>query len=214
MRRRSSASQREDGGLFPERPRPASLRQAPRAFTLIELVVSISVGVIISGLAAGMIWNASAQRVAIAARAELTDAGSAAMEVLLRYLREIPQDECPQESTPCLHGRAQIEAASARELRYGSLGFRFDVAGGVVEMSDDGGGSWPPLVRDVTDFAFAYFDRGGTLLSSSPLSESQRQAVRRIAVDMQLGRGTESIRLRCSVYLRGFMNEVDSEVGS
>ncbi len=214
MRRRSSARQREEGGPLRERPHAARLRRSLPAFTLIELVVSVSVGVIISGLAAGMIWNASAQRAAIAARSELTDVGSAAMEVLLRYLREIPQDECPQESTPCLHGRAQIEAASARELRYGSLGFRFDVAGGVVEMSDDGGGSWHPLVRDVTDFAFAYFDRGGTLLPASPLSENERQAVRRIAVDLQLGRGAESIRLRCSVYLRNFMNEGDSELSS
>lgn len=191
-----------------------SLRRFGRAFTLIELVVSISVGVIISGIAAGMIWNASSQRTAISARAELTDVGSAAMEVLLRYLREIPQDECPEESTPCLQGHARITVATVTELRYGTICFRYRAADSVVEMSDDSGGSWQPLVRDVAGLDLSYFDRSGASLAPLPLSETNREGVRRISVDLRLSRGGESAHLRCSVFLRNFMNEVQTDVGS
>ena len=39
-----------------------------------------------------LIWNASRQRAEIAARCDLIETGSATLEVMLRNLREIPQD--------------------------------------------------------------------------------------------------------------------------
>jgi len=57
---------------------PRSRRTAPGGgrsrcpgFTLIELVISISVGVIISGVAGSLLWNASTQRAEISLRGEL-----------------------------------------------------------------------------------------------------------------------------------------------
>lgn len=173
----------------------------------------MSVGVIICGVAGALLWNASRQHAEVSARGELVDLGSAAMEVMLRYIREIPQDECPGGPAPCLNGNAQIASATAAELRFSSMGFRYDSANLRLEISNNGGTSWQPLAADVSGLTFGYFHRSGTQLTSFPLSQSDREDVRRIVVDLQLARGGESAHLRTSVYLRGFMDEVSTSAG-
>ncbi len=210
------ASQKRAGRLDasegPTRGRSASSR-APRrrrrrGFTLIELVASISVGVIVSGLASSLIWNASKQLTDASARSEMIDEGAAAFELMFRYIREIPQNECPAMPTPCLLGNAQIAAASATELRFGGTGFRLASGSDAVEMTSDSGTTWHPLVKNVSSLAFSYYDRQDNALTAFPLSPTNRAAVRRIQVELLLSRGNESARLRSGVYLRSFMNEV------
>lgn len=180
------------------------------AFTLIELIVSISVGAIISGAAAMMIWNATQQRAEVSARSELCEQAAAALESMLRQLREIPQDQCPTEPTPCLEGQAQIALADQAELRFGDVGYRLNAANDSLEMTLDNGDAWYCLTREVQAFAFSYYDRQGNLLSSLPLSSGNRQAVRQVGVDLSLGRGGQDAHVRSRVYLRNFMDEVTS----
>ena len=135
------------------------------------------------------------------------------IEVMLRYIREIPQDECPGGPAPCLLGNAQIALASATEIRFGSIGFRYNSGNRRLEMSNDGGTSWPPLVTDVSGLTFSYFNQTAAQLTSFPLPQADREDVRRIVVDLQLARGGESAHLRTSVYLRSFMNEVSTSAG-
>jgi prepilin-type N-terminal cleavage/methylation domain-containing protein len=191
----------------------ARRRRALSGFTLIELVVSMSVGVIICGIAGSLIWNASRQRTEIAARSELTDVGSSALEVMVRYVREIPQNECPSNPAPCLNGNAQISLASATELRFGTTGLRYNAGAGRVEISNDTAVTWHTLATDVSSFAFSYFNRTNAALAAFPLSQSDREDVRRISIDCQFARGAETAHLRTSVYLRNFMNEVMTSVG-
>lgn len=179
-----------------------------RAFTLVELVVSITVGVIISGIAATLILNASKQRMEIAARGEITDMGSSAMELMLRYIREISQDECPSAATPCLNGNAQISKADASDLRFDNLCFRLNA--GNIEISNDSAGSWYTLATRVTGLTFTYYDRYAAALTSLPLSAADRAKVRRITIQIDLASGVETTRIRTSIYLRNFMNEVTS----
>ncbi len=185
-------------------------RRAPArsAFTLIELVVSITVGVIISGVAATLILNASKQRMEVAARGELIDMGSASMEVMLRYIREISQDECPLAATPCLNGNAQVTTAADSDLRFDTYGFRLNA--GNLEMTRDSGTNWHTLASRVTGLTFTYYNRTGTVLSPRPLSQANRYAIRRIGIQLDLASGSETTRLRTSIYLRNFMNEVTS----
>ena len=121
-----------------------------RGFTLIELVVCIVVGSIISGTAGMLLWTASSQRGDVAARGELADQGAMAMEVMARYVREIEQgDDCSSNPTPCLNGNAQISTASTNQINFGTTGFRHTTGSGMVEMTTNSGATWQPLVKDV-----------------------------------------------------------------
>jgi len=171
----------------------------------------MSVGVIISGTAAMMIWNATRQRAETSVRGELYEQAAAAMDVMSRYLREVPQDECPEEPEPCLHGKAQITVADQAALSFGDIGFRLAGGGGTLEMTVDGGGSWQCVTREVAGFAFAYWDRHSNALTGMPLTPGHRNAVRQIGVDLVLSRGGQDAHLRTRVYLRNFMDEVKSD---
>jgi prepilin-type N-terminal cleavage/methylation domain-containing protein len=176
-----------------------------RAFTLIELVVSIVVGSIISGMAGMLLWNAASQRGDVSARAELCDEGATALEVMARYIREIQQDNtCPPSFCPTAN--ALISTASSTQLSFGNTGFRY--SSGKLEMTTDNGANWRTLVKDVSSFSFAYYERTGLSMMPLPLSASDREDVRRVQMTLSLARGTQSIKLRTSLYLRSFMNEV------
>lgn len=185
---------------------------AGRGFTLIELVVCIVVGSIISGTAGMLLWTASSQRGDVAARGELADEGAMGMEVMARYVREIEQgDDCPANPTPCLNGNAQISTASASQINFGNTGFRYVSGSGMVEMTTDSGTTWRPLVKDVSGFSLAYYERTGLLMMPLPLGAVGREDVRRVQITLNLARGTQSVRLRTSLYLRSFMDEVATD---
>lgn len=180
-----------------------------RGFTLIELVVSIVVGSIISGTAGMLLWTASSQRGDVAARGELADEGAMAMEVVARYVREIEQgDDCPSNPTPCLNGNAQISTASLSQVNFVNTGFRYVSGSGKVEMTTNNGASWQPLVKDVSGFSLAYYERTGLAMMPLPLGAVDREDVRRVQITLDLARGTQSVKLRTSIYLRSFMDEV------
>lgn len=179
------------------------------AFTLIELIVSMTVGVIITGSAGWLIWNATDIRTQVAARVEVADTAATAMECLVRYVREIPQNECPANPTPCLMGRAQVSMATSAELRFESTGFR--LIGSQVEMTTDDAVNWHPVARDVSEFSFAFYGRDGSALASFPLSQTDRESVRLVQITLALTRSAETVRLRTAVYLRSFMDEVTTD---
>jgi|CXWL01.1.fsa_nt_gi prepilin-type N-terminal cleavage/methylation domain-containing protein len=185
-----------------------------RGFTLIELVISIAVGSIISGSAAMLLWNATSQRSDAAARGELFDLASTSMEVLVRHLREIPQDECPSGSTPCLNENAQVGYASATEIRFGDFGStstkRFRHSGTDLQMSANDGTNWYTVAADVSGLTFEYYNRAGSALSSFPLSLSDREDIRRIKITLNFTRLSQTAKVQTSVFLRSFLNEVMS----
>ena len=185
---------------------------AARGFTLVELVVCIVVGSIISGTAGMLLWTASSQRGDVAARGELADQGAMAMEVMARYVREIEQgDDCPSNPTPCLNGNAQISTASTNQINFGTTGFRHTTGSGMVEMTTNSGATWQPLVKDVSGFSLAYYERTGLGMMPLPLAASDREDVRRVQITLDLARGTQSVKLRTSLYLRSFMDEVTTD---
>jgi prepilin-type N-terminal cleavage/methylation domain-containing protein len=183
-----------------------------RGFTLVELVVCIVVGSIISGTAGMLLWTASSQRGDVAARGELADQGAMAMEVMARYVREIAQgDDCPSNPTPCLNGKAQISTASASQINFGNTGFRYLAGNGKVEMTANNGATWQTLTKDVTGFSVTYYERTGLAMMPLPLSAADCEDVRRVQITLDLARGTQSVKLQTSLYLRSFMDEVTTD---
>lgn len=197
------------------RPIPHSAFRTPHssrhAFTLVELVVSIVVGSIISGTAGMLLWNASSQRGDVSARGELADEGAMAMEVIVRYVREVTQnDSCPPagDANFCPSGNADISTASSTQIMFGVYGFRYVSGSGMVEMTTNTGTTWRPLVKDVSNFTLAYYNRLNTGMVPLPLSSTDREDIRRVRITLDLTRGTQTLKLRTSIYLRSFLNEV------
>lgn len=191
--------------------RPSSFSRVS-AFTLIELVVSISLSSVICGLAASLLWNASRQQSEISARSELTDGASAALEVMVRYLREIPQNECPGGATPCLNGHAQVTTATATQIRYGNNGFRQN--GSNLEMTSNNAVNWYTLAGDVSSLQLTYYNRLGQDLAglSNPCNDAQN--MRRVVLTLTLSRSNQTATVRTGLFLRNFMNEVTSDPAS
>ncbi|MBI5762297.1 MAG: prepilin-type N-terminal cleavage/methylation domain-containing protein [Planctomycetes bacterium] len=182
----------------------------PRAgFTLIELVVSITVSVIICGLAGSLLWNATQQRSEISARGELIDMGASALEIMTRYLREIPQNECVGNPTPCLAGHAQVTTASSTQIRWGTYGFR--KSGTDLEMTTNSGTTWYKLCGDVSSLTLSYYNRTGQNLLSLISPADDPQNMRRITISLTLVRSSQTAKLTTDIYLRNFMNEVTSD---
>ncbi|MCZ6681645.1 MAG: hypothetical protein O7B26_00570 [Planctomycetota bacterium] len=171
------------------------------AFTLVEMVVAITSSVVVSGVAGSLVWNAARQRSEIGARVELVDIAARSCEQVLRFIREVPQDAG-------MTGLAQISTATATEIRFGNDGFRLSTND--LEMTIDNGSSWHPLTRDVSGLTLGYFNADGASLSSFPLSQTDRESVRRVRVLLELSRGPEVAKVQSSIYLRNFMNEVEN----
>lgn len=178
-------------------------------FTLVELIVAITAGSIVSGSAAMLLLNASRYRAETAARGDMIDMGAVGLEMMVRYIREIDQDECPGDPAPCLNGNAQIDEATATSIEFDSYGFRLN--GGNLEMSTDSTVTWSPLVRNVSSLTLSYFDRSNSALSSLPLNASDRSDVRRVQIRITMSIGGQELPLQTGVYLRAFMDEVLSD---
>lgn len=180
-------------------PRYISIRRP--GFTLIELVIAICAGGIISMVAGTLLLEASWTLAAASQRAKLADQSARAVEQVLRYVREIDQDAA-------LTGLAQITTANTTDLRFGVYGFR--LTGTTLEMSIDTAASWQPVCNAVSTLTFRYYDKNGSQLSGVPLSSTDRANVRQVSVELIVGSLNTNHRVRSRVYLRNFMNEAAS----
>lgn len=174
------------------------LRAAKPAFTLIETIAAASVTTIVCALAATITMEASRIRTSAAARVEIGDEAARAIEQLLRYVREIPQDAG-------LTGVAQVSTADQGRVAFTGTDIRQN--GATVELSLNSGTTWNAMMRDVAALELRYFDAGGTELLPVPLNAARRAAVRQISAELNVARGAETARVRSRVYLRSFMNE-------
>lgn len=187
--------------------RPSS--RSSGAFTLVELISTIVISSIICGSASMLLWNAAQQRSEIAARAELVDEGAAALEMLVRYFRDITQNECPGNPTPCLNGNAQVTSATPTEMHWGNYGVR--QSGSELQMTADNGANWRALSADLSSLQFVYYNRLGQDLQTQVPPGNGPASMRRIVITLTLSRASQTVILRTGIYLRNFMNEVTSD---
>ena len=189
----------------------ASQRRSSRAsaFTLVEFVSTMVISVIMCGSAGSLLWDSAQQRSEIAARSELIDIGSAALERMVRSLRDITQDECPGGGTPCLNGNAQVSSATATQIRWGSNGIR--LSGTEVQLTTNNAANWYTLAADATDLQLIYYNRTGQDLQTLSAPGNAASNMRRVSITLKLGRANQNVTLRTGLYLRNFMNEVTSD---
>lgn len=172
------------------------------AFTLVELISTIVISSIVCGSAATLLWNAAQQRSEIAARGDLVDIGSVALERMVRHLRDITQNECIGNPTPCLNGNAQVSTAGAAQIRWGNYGFR--QSGTELQMTTDNAANWYTLASDLSSLQLIYYDRLGATTTTAA-------SIRRITITLTLARANQTVALRTGLYLRNFMNEVTTD---
>jgi hypothetical protein len=168
----------------------------------VELVSTIAISSIVCGSAATLLWNAAQQRSEVAARGDLVDIGSVGLERMVRHLRDITQNECSGNPTPCLNGNAQVSTATATQIRWGNYGFR--QSGTELQMTSDNATNWYTLASDVTSLQLVYYDRLGAATTTAA-------SMRRISITLTLTRANQTVVLRTGLYLRNFMNEVTTD---
>lgn len=164
-------------------------------FTLVELVMVISLMGIIAAMTAPALLEATKNRNRLVIRQTLLTEGQIALERICRELREMDL-ESGDNDVP------DLSAAELSRVDFEQLAYR--VSGTELQRSADGGTNWQVMARSVQSFTLSYYDASGTSLSSLPLSEADRESVRRITVEVGLLQNGESLTLRSSAYLRMF----------
>jgi Tfp pilus assembly protein PilE len=163
--------------------------------TLLELVTIVAIGGVIAGVIAPPLAQGLRLQNSAAVRSALLQEGRSALERLSRELRETPYDATATD-TPA------ITLADATAIDCQDQSFRRN--GTTLERCAAGGSTWYPLAKHVIAMTFTYYDQDGAALAATPFSAAHRAAIRRIGVDVTLGQGSETLRLRTGVFLRYF----------
>lgn len=172
--------------------KPSDRHPADRAFTLVELVSSMSVIGILMVLTSRLIFGASDQYLSAVSRAELGQEMSSAMERLTTELRSIRLRDTGVPDLTSVTGTSMAWSDAT-----GSKSISLD---GTELMWTDSAGS-APLARGVTAFAVQTFDDAGAPLPSVP-SGAQLRTVRRVQITLSAHRQGVDEVLRTRVFLR------------
>jgi prepilin-type N-terminal cleavage/methylation domain-containing protein len=167
--------------------RPAVLR---RAYTLIELVASIVVIGIMSGVASGLLMRAVEGDRACAARAQLTWEASMALDRAQRELKHIARHA---------DGGAAIDALSPTAIQWDALNSLSLNADELTLTAPDN----PPvtLLSDVTAFTLAAFSADGTAIAL-PIAGDACRDVRRLSITIAADRNGAAVTLRTRIFVR------------
>lgn len=168
---------------------PAGTARA--GFTLVELVISITLVTILAGLLAVTLREAFAVYAATARRQELVQEARA---VLLRAEREVRQ----------VRDRGSLLSAGPRQFLLrtvadSTVGLAWSGAAGAPLLYLRNGRSYV-FCADVDSFAVAYWRGDGA--AAAPVVAPDSTDVRRLGLYLRLGRGGERVALRHGVMLR------------
>ncbi len=166
--------------------------QAPRtsrAFTLVELIATMTVIAVASAVAASVI-STSARSYADGARASSLHAqASSALERVTRELKACPLD--PASPTPAPH----ITRVRRNSIDWAS-GYRLALNGRTLQLTTPSGPA-QPIADDVAAFTVRTFDHQNNALATN-LNAVAARNVRRIEITLTLASGaaSETIRVR------------------
>ena len=169
-----------------------NLFDSQRGFTLLELVTTITLmGVLGVTIVMPLLEVTRGQR-RQEVRFELLDQGSIAVRRILNEVRDISR---LGDTTP------EMTVGEEETVGFGTT--RYRLSGTTLERSQDSGSSWKTLANRVSGLAFSYYGIDGSSLSV-PLSSTDLNNVRRIAIALDMGHEGEILNLRSSAYLQNF----------
>jgi prepilin-type N-terminal cleavage/methylation domain-containing protein len=167
-----------------------------RAFTLVEMLASITIMAIVAGVGTGLIWQGVASCRTAAnmpqAHAEL----SAAMERLTRELRSIGPRAGAAVALP------DIDAVAADAIEW-DAGDAVSVEGTDLVLVEDGGAP-RVLLRNVVSFAVSVYAEDGAEIDT-PIAGAACDHVRRVSLTIRVSRDGSTDTLRSQVFIRSLM---------
>lgn len=168
-----------------------------RAFTLIEVIVTMVVLAVIMGMASRLFLSASMGYTVAATRSELQTELSSALQ---RIVTELRATRAKSGVTPCV---ADITATTASSITWmDSDGSSRQVSlTGTDLMYSIGGGTAVVLASSVSSFTINTFDESDVALATS-LSGAGTQSIRRIQITLVGSRSGTIETLRTRVFPR------------
>jgi len=162
-----------------------------KGFTLVEIVITIVLIGILSGIAAMIILQGVKAYTDEQSRSDVHYQCRAAMERMARELRLIRWNTALAQ--------ADITTMSPTVLRYtdiqgNQMGFQLNV--GVIQRTQDNAATWQTLATGVTALNFNYLKQDGT-----PATAATLRLVEITMTDLQ---GSETLQMRTRVHPRNF----------
>ena len=173
-------------------PRPPSRR----AFTLVEMLASITILAIVAGVGTGLIWQGVASCRTAANMPQTHAELSAAMERLTRELRSIEPRAGAGVAT------ADIDAVAADAIEWGA-GDGVSLEGTDLMLADDGG-TPRVLLRNVVSLAVRVYAADGAEIAT-PIAGAACDQVRRVSLTIRVSRDGSTDTLRSQVFIRSLM---------
>jgi len=164
------------------------IRSRQRGFTLIEAIATIVVLGLLGSIASTILFTASNGYLSAATTAQLHGEASAAMDRVIRDVRNIPSTA---------DGPA-INSMTATSIAWDG-GFSIALSGSQLTVTSDG--TSYVLAEDVAVFQVQAFNHAGQQLPAT-LNAEQAQAVRRVVLTLTLQRHDVSHTLRSGAFIR------------
>lgn len=156
-----------------------------KGFTLIEMVMVITLLGIIGGIIAPPLYQATRGWFAVTTREGITESGRIAME---RMMREVRNTRRTSANNPCISSAAATSFVFSNYSSDCSNPVTFDISGSNIQLNGIN------LADNVQTLAFTYYDA-----TNAPTAVVGN--VRRVAIEIVSTRGGETARKYSEVYL-------------
>lgn len=165
---------------------------SPKGFTLIEIVITIVIVGIISGIAAVIIAQAVRSHSDEMGRSDVRYRAELAIERMSREIRQIRSASVAD--IPTMTGSLLLY----KDINGVSMGFRLNA--GAIERTEDNGATWNILATNITAPGGNLF----TYLNSAGAVTANQASLWLVQIEFTAAQGTETAAFRSSVHPRNF----------
>lgn len=167
-------------------------RTCSTGFTLVEAVAALAIIGVVVGIAANILFTSADAYTQSNTRADLVVQADAAMQRMVRELREIPLRE----------GQPQIEVIAEDALMWGPDDYTLSESSGTITLIK--GPEERVIATDVTSFLLVGFDESNSQIPPNSVDEEAART-RRIEITLTVERDGVSHTLRTRAHLRTTM---------